>query len=228
MSEKPLFLYFNASGRAIPARIALFAAFGKDGWKEETLDFDQFKVEKQKMAEKSPDARLVSGALPQLTTQSGKTFCQTISIARWACNWAIQNNVDIKNLYPTQDTDAFLAMDESCGFAMEILDKCPHDPDADAKKKKREEYAAETGFMGKAMAILEKRMSEYLGDFLLGVDPCLADFTIYGLCNMIAIGFFDYVPATYLDKFPSLAKHMAAVKVCDWMKKYEKAYGKSP
>lgn len=228
MSGKPVFLYFAASGRAIPARIALFAAFGKDGWIEENWDFTQFKAEKQKLAEKSPDARLVSGSLPQLTTPSGKTFCQSMSIARWACNMAQQNKVDIKNLYPTHDGDLFFAMDESIGFAMEILDKCPQDPDDEAKKRKREEFSAETGFMGKAMAVLEKRMSEYPGDFLLGAEPCIADFAIYGLNNMIAANFFDYVPGAYLEKFPCLLKHLDAVKNCEWMKKYEVAYGKLP
>merc|ERR1719378_769126 len=109
---------------------------------------------------------------------------------------------------------------------MEILDKCPHDTDQDEKKRKREEFAGDTGFMGKAMAILEKRMSEYPGDFLLGGEPCIADFTIYGLNNMIAADFFDYVPAAYLEKFPCLLKQMNAVKSCEWMKKYEEAYGK--
>jgi len=228
MSGKPELLYFAASGRVIPARIALFAAFGKDGWVNETLDFSQFKAEKEKLANGAPDARLVSGALPQLKLPSGKTFCQSISIARWACIAAHHNNVDTKNLYPIQNPDHFITMDEACGFAMEILDKCPHDSDADAKKRKREEYAADTGFMGKAMGILEKRMAEYPGEFLLGGDPCLADFVIYGLMIMVNSGNFDYVPAAYLEKFPLLFKHMDAVKNCMWMKQYEEAYGKSP
>jgi len=228
MASKPVLLYFDTSGRAIPARIALFAAFGKDGWVDETIDFAAFKAEKQKLQEGAADARLVSGALPQLTVPSGKSHCQTMSIARWACVSAHKNNVDIGNLYPAQNPDHFIAMDEAIAFAMEVLDKCPHDDDPDAKKRKREEFSGESGFMGRAMAILEKRMGEYPGDFLLGNEPCLGDFVVYGLSNMIASGSFDYVPAEYLEKFPGVHKQMGAVKCCVLMKRYEEAYGKLP
>ena len=222
---KPVFLYFPLTGRAPAARIALFAAFGKDGWVNENIVFTTFKEEKKKLAEGVSDARLVSGSLPQLTIPSGKTFCQTSSIARWACSWALKNGIDVKSLYPVHDPESYIIMDESMTFAMEILDKCPSDADPEVKKTKREEYSSADGFMGRAMTILETRMTVRSGDFILGNDPSLADFTIYALTNMINVGQFDHVPADYLNKYPLLQNHLEAVKNCELMKKYSEAYG---
>merc|ERR1711896_27978 len=108
MGDKPVLLYFNVSGRAIAARIALFKAFGKDGWIDETIDFETFKAEKKKLVDGSSDARLISGALPQITLPNGKSYCQSMSIARWVCCWAHNNNVDIGNLYPNSHPDHFI------------------------------------------------------------------------------------------------------------------------
>ena len=71
--SKPVFLYFGLTGRVPAARIALFAAFGKDGWVDEIMDFPSFGAEKKKLADGAADAKLVSGSLPQLTLPSGKT-----------------------------------------------------------------------------------------------------------------------------------------------------------
>lgn len=233
-STKPVFLYFDVTGRAMPARIALFAAFGKDGWVNEAIDFASFGEEKRKLAEGKSDARLVSGSLPQLTLPSkpgcaARTYCQTMSIARWACSYAQTHGLaDITDLYPSQDPDKLIVMDEAITFAMEILDRCPQESNADAKKIKREEYASADGFMTRAMRVLETRLGEAEGDFLLGNEPCLADFTIHGLALMISSGNFDYVPASYLNRFPRLLKHIGAVPGCALVKRYVEAYGKQP
>lgn len=47
-SEKPIFLYFKGAGRATPARVALFNAFGEHGWENRMLDFSDFSAEKKK------------------------------------------------------------------------------------------------------------------------------------------------------------------------------------
>lgn len=227
-TDKPVFLYFNGSGRVIPARIALFAAFGKDGWIDEKIDLVTFKEEKIKYFEGADDAKLVSGSLPQITLPSGKTYCETLSIARWACTCEIQNGVDIEDLYPTKNTDNYMIMEESMTIAMEILDKCPRDPNAEVLKKKREEYASEKGFLSLGMKVLERRLCESEGNFLLGNEPCLADFTIYTLINMISIGMFDHVPKDYVEKFPKILKHLELIRTSSWIKKYVEAYGKEP
>ena len=100
----------------------------------------------------------------------------------------------------------------------------PHDQ---IKKAKREEYAAPTGFMGRIMRLLDSRMGEVSGDFLLGEEPCLADFTLFGLVNLISVGHFEHVPANYVEeKFPILWKQFEAVKNCKLMHEYKEAYGK--
>ncbi len=50
-SEKPVFLYFKGAGRATPARVALFNAFGEHGWENRMLDFSDFSAEKKKWQE---------------------------------------------------------------------------------------------------------------------------------------------------------------------------------
>ena len=36
------FTYFDGAGRALPCRLALFNAFGKDGWTDDRLSFADF------------------------------------------------------------------------------------------------------------------------------------------------------------------------------------------
>lgn len=43
----PIFRYFPGSGRAIGCRIALFAAFGKEGWLDERMTWSELSVERE-------------------------------------------------------------------------------------------------------------------------------------------------------------------------------------
>ena len=39
MSSLPKLLYFNGAGRVFALRVAMFKAFGTDGWVDERIDF---------------------------------------------------------------------------------------------------------------------------------------------------------------------------------------------
>lgn len=69
--SQPTFLYFRFAGRAFAPRVALFNAFGKEGWKDERLGMAGFKKLKQAYAADPKSARLISQNLPQLELSSG-------------------------------------------------------------------------------------------------------------------------------------------------------------
>jgi len=136
----PTLTYFNTAGRAFPLRVALFKAFGKDGWVDERIMFDQWRA----LKEKTP-----LGSLPYLTLGDGITHvAQSEALARWAGRHS--------GLYP-QDPTAALLCDEVCSTAMEILSKCPPAAGEEGKKA-RDEYSK--GFMAKAFGMLESKVQD--------------------------------------------------------------------
>ena len=135
MSAKPSFLYFNGAGRVFAVRVALFKAFGKDGWEDRRLEFSEW-------AEMKPKTPL--GSLPVLTLEDGLQVTQTDSMLRWAAKKA--------GLYPSDETKALLC-DELTFCVIEALSRCP--PAAgDEGKAKRAEYAA--GLLAKICAHMER------------------------------------------------------------------------
>ena len=48
------FTYFDVAGRALPCRVALFNAFGKDGWTDERLSFAEFGEKKVRHGSSGP------------------------------------------------------------------------------------------------------------------------------------------------------------------------------
>merc|ERR1719271_1583485 len=122
------FTYFDGAGRALPCRVALFNAFGKDGWTDDRLSFADFGPKKAAGA-------FPLGSLPVLTLPDGREICQSMAIAVWAAKHGE------KPLYPSDPTEALL-VDEVFQSAFELLGKAPQDPDQEVKKKKREEFAA--------------------------------------------------------------------------------------
>mmetsp|Transcript_11920 Transcript_11920/g.19756 ORF Transcript_11920/g.19756 Transcript_11920/m.19756 type:complete len:215 (-) Transcript_11920:108-752(-) len=197
----PKLTYFNTGGRALGLRIALFKAFGKDGWIDHRFDYKEWPALK-------PTTPL--GSVPILTLPDGTVHTQTDALTRWAGKKA--------GLYPTSDDQA-LIVDEVVSTSFEALNKCPHAKDDDEKKKVREEYAQ--GFLTAAAKLLEQRVG--IGPWVVddGDDLTIADLSVYMLTDMIVQGQFDYVPASFiLEGFPGLAAHRERVKEHALVKDY--------
>merc|ERR1711920_220387 len=96
----------------------------------------------------------------------------------------------------------------------DAMTKTPSDPDEKVKKEKREEYAA--GKLKAYMNMLAGIISAKGGPFVLGSKLSTADLVMkYFIVDMIQSGDFDYVPAEYLNAWPELAAHGAAVEGSD-------------
>ena len=83
-------------------RVAMFKAFGKDGWIDERLQFPEFK-------ERKPTLPL--GYLPVLSIDE-EIFTQTEPMVRWAAR--------ISGLYPIDLKEA-MRVDEVCAVAHDCL-----------------------------------------------------------------------------------------------------------
>lgn len=134
---------------------------------------------------------------------------QSLALLRWAAKKA--------GLYP-DDADAALLVDEIMDVTSEVGNKAPQHSDAETKKKLREEYAA--GPLAKYCTFLERKVKAAGGPFVAGAKMSVADISIYILTNMIATNDLDYVPATYLDAYPALLAHHAAVKNSEIVTKF--------
>ena len=195
--------YFDGAGRGFPARVALFKAFGKDGWADERVDYATFL--KGKEAGSYP-----LGSLPVLTLASGKKIAQSTAIARWAAKAA--------GMYPA-DADAAAVDDFIVETFNEILSKTPSSPDEAEKKAKREEYS-QIGFMHTAMDTMEAAYAKYTG----GCDLSVADLSLFAFVKMIVTDDFTYVPASYMDGYPNLATAYESVKAHPIVVEYHKNY----
>eukprot|EP00414_Alexandrium_minutum_P004614 CAMPEP_0113820110 /NCGR_PEP_ID=MMETSP0328-20130328/1075_1 /TAXON_ID=39455 /ORGANISM="Alexandrium minutum" /LENGTH=206 /DNA_ID=CAMNT_0000788043 /DNA_START=24 /DNA_END=644 /DNA_ORIENTATION=+ /assembly_acc=CAM_ASM_000350 len=206
----------------------MFAVFGKDGWVDDTLTFPEFMEEKQKFVAGDVSSRLKGvGSLPQLVLGSGKVMCQALCIARWACQKGnAAGNEATAKLYPA-DPDVAFRVEEVAAFVFEALDKCPQDADAEKKKTLREAYAKD-GLLRKVMGLMEVRLQETPGPFLLGEEASLADYAVYTLSSMIDKGDFDHVDKAYVDEFPIVKAHMSSVQGSKLFQDYVAAYGKEP
>jgi glutathione S-transferase len=199
----PKLTYFNAAGRALGLRIALFKAYGKDGWIDHRFGYQEWGAMK-------PTTPL--GSVPFLTLPNGTAVTQTDALSRWAGKKA--------GLYPENDDDA-LIVDEVIATSFEALNKCPHAKDDEEKKRVRAEYAA--GFLTTAATLLAKRIGTTT--WVVGDDLTIADLSVYMLTDMIIEGQFDYVPASFIEEgFPTLATHRTNVKEHALVKEYLENY----
>ena len=139
------------------------------------------------------------GSVPVLTLPSGKTFCQSAAMARWAAKKA--------GLYPADD-DAALAVDELIDSASEFSGGVPQLPDAAAKKAAREAWVAEK--LPRFASYFVRRLGA--GPFFLGASLSLADLQVFASINGIKTGDWDYISPEVLNAYPTLLSFHAAVK----------------
>ena len=181
-------IYFNMEARAGAIRVALHHA---------GIPFTDTRIPFSEWPERK--ATVPGGALPYLL-MDGKPFAQSSAIARWAGRQT--------TLYPA-DPLAGLKVDEIMDFCDDVLAKCPHDPDPEVKKAKREEYAA--GKMKSYFDVLAAKASE--DEFIAGPDLTIADIMLYFMAFfMLRTGDFDHVPADYTDAWPALSALETKIK----------------
>lgn len=200
----PKLTYFNLVGRVFGLRIALFKAFGKDGWIDDRIEFSQW-------ADMKPKTPL--GYLPILTLEDGEVRTQTDALTRWAGKKS--------GLYPSNEEDA-LIVDEVITTSFEALNKTPMSKNEEEKKKLRTEYAE--GFLSKALTLLQDRVKAG-NPWVAGSSLSVGDLTLVMLTDMIVTGNFDYVPPSLIvDGFPILAAHRDSVYNHELVKEYLKHY----
>mmetsp|Transcript_58830 Transcript_58830/g.93042 ORF Transcript_58830/g.93042 Transcript_58830/m.93042 type:complete len:201 (-) Transcript_58830:6-608(-) len=197
--SKPKLTYFDAAGRAFALRVSLFGAFGKDGWDDNRIKYDDW-------AELKPKTPL--GSVPVFTLADGTEIVQTDSIQRWAARQA--------GLYP-EDLNASLLCDSITCTCFEALNKGP--PSSD--KEGRENYAA--GFLTQVCTYLEGKLQNE--QWVLGGDSLtLADLMVFTVSDMILTDDWTHIPASFLNGFPKMKEHNERVKKNALVAKYLTEY----
>lgn len=111
-SALPELTYFNVPGRVAGLRMAMFAAFQKDGWVDKRIEFTQWPELKK---------TLPPQYVPVLSLPCGTQVHQADAVLRWVGKRC--------GLYPTQDDEASLReallIDEMVSTIYESLSKAP-------------------------------------------------------------------------------------------------------
>jgi len=182
--------YFSAWGRAGAIR----AAFRIAG-----IEFQDARVSFQEL-KSAPAGEYPLGQLPVLSVD-GKVFTQSGAILRYAGKRS--------GLYPSDAIEA-LRVDEVMSIADDILASAPQDPDAAIKKTKREAWVAEK--VPKFLNLLDARLKESGGPYLLGTSLSIADLILFGLVHSVRTGNYDYVATDAFDKWTHVVATYEAVK----------------
>ena len=115
-------------------------------------------------------------------------------------------------------------VDEAVAIVDQILLLTPKDIDADTRAANREKYHTE-GFLRVGMEVLEGRLDQSGGPFILGNDISIADLYIRApLGDLFDLGQFDGIPKEFYDDFPNVQKCSASVLEHDLLKEYHKHY----
>lgn len=228
MTTLPRLRYFMFPGRCYAARVALFNSFGKEGWIDERLGQTQFRKLKAQAAEqrKAKDISvLATDSLPQLILADGKTqVTQSHAIARWAARQK-KPSANAYALYPEEDLDAALLVDEAMSMVDSMVGFAPKDADKEVRMTKRQAYAIEGGFLHIGFSILESRLRNSGGPFLLGTQLSIGDLYLKKpLTDMILDKQFEGVSPEYLDQFSAVRAHTDAVAAHPLVKEYLQHY----
>ena len=187
MSKTPTLTYFPSHGRAFTIRAAL--RYAKYPFVDNRIPFAVFKEEWKPNADKTP-----LGSLPVIDLNDDGVYCQSLAIARWAARKS--------DLWPKDDLK-ILQADELIETIGELSLKAPQNPDAEVKKKLREEFAQTA--MPKVYSFVAKRLEQNGGPFLLGKQISLPDLLLFSQVDAITVGDWDYIPSDFVEKgYPSI------------------------
>ena len=230
----PIFHYFQFRGRALASRVALFNSLGKDGWIDKRISLPRFKKFPKDMYHHAPSERVrtaeyVTNNLPQLNLLCGTKISQSHAIARYAAklSWNVSEedlpHHHVPNLYPTNPKDA-LMVDEAVAIVDQILLLTPKDDDKATRSKNRQAYH-ESGFLRVAMELLEGRLEESGGPFVLGKNLSIADLYIRApLADLFDLGQFDGVPEEFYSSFPNVQQCAEAVPKHNLLQAYHEHF----
>lgn len=115
----------------------------------------------------------------------------------------------LAKLYP-EDPEKALFVDEVIDTVGDVTNGAPQNPDAETKKKLREEYAA--GKMSIFYSFLAEKLESSRGPYLDGSALSIADIALYGLIKSVRGGNFDYIPGDYDAKWPVLQRFVDAME----------------
>ena len=226
----PKLIYFGFRGRALASRVALFNALGKDGWVDERVSLPRFKrVPKPEQNSDRVNAEYVTNNLPQLNLPCGARFSQSHAIARYAarlqptppCAAAAHYTPE---LYPSTAGHDSILVDEAIAVVDQILLLTPKDADDTTRQAAREAYQ-HSGFLRVGMELLEGRLEQSGGPFLLGEKLSIADLYVRApLCDLFELKQFEGVSDTFVAEFPRVQACGAAVLEHPLLKAYHEHY----
>jgi glutathione S-transferase len=222
----PKLHYFAFRGRALACRVALFNSLGKEGWADERVSLPRFK--KAPKPASNPDrvnAEYITNNLPQLDLPCGTKLSQSHAIARYAAKLIPADPPPhfVPELYPSDAKSAML-VDEAIAVVDQILLLTPKDGDPAVRAKQREEYKT-SGFLRVGMELLEGRLKQSGGAFLLGAQLSIADLYVRApLCDLFELNQFEGVEPEFLDDFPMVRACGKAVLEHPLLKTYHENY----
>jgi glutathione S-transferase len=227
----PTLQYFAFRGRALASRVALFNALGKDGWVDERVSLPRFKRAQPFPIPATPADRTkseyVTNNLPQLNMPCGLKVSQSHAIARYAAKLAppardLPSHF-VPGLYPADPAKALL-VDEALAVIDQILLLTPKDEDPDTRARNREAFHT-SGFLRIGMELLEGRLADSGGPFLLGEELCIADLYVRApLGDLFDLKQFEGVPDGFYEGFPNVQACAAAVPGHPLLQAYHQHY----
>eukprot|EP00927_Polykrikos_kofoidii_P079917 TRINITY_DN76762_c0_g1_i1.p1 TRINITY_DN76762_c0_g1~~TRINITY_DN76762_c0_g1_i1.p1 ORF type:complete len:285 (-),score=35.58 TRINITY_DN76762_c0_g1_i1:190-999(-) len=226
-SALPKLHYFAFRGRALACRVALFNSLGTAGWIDQRVSLPRFK-KAPKLPQNSDrvNAEYVTNNLPQLDLPCGLKISQSHAIARFAAKLHDPTNLPqhfVEDLYPKDPKSAIL-VDEAIAVIDQILLLSPKDSDAATRAKQREEYQC-SGFLRVGMELLEGRIAQSGGPFILGTHLSLADLFVRApLCDLFELKQFDGVGPEFYEAFPRVRACGAAVLEHPLLQAYHQHY----
>jgi len=179
--------YFDMPGRAEPIRLAF--AIGNVAFADERIEFARWKEVKPTMP---------MGSLPVLTLANGVQIPQARAIAR-----LVARSVD---LYPSDLTQACLcdSLMDSCDDLGVSVNAEGRGMEQSAKEKARLEgitSGSQFAYLQKIDAFIAKHGSN---GYAVGAELTIADLFVFAVLTTVISGFYDGIPPTALDPFPSI------------------------
>lgn len=229
MSQLPRLQYFAFRGRALAARVSLFNALGKDGWVDERVSLPRFKKQAFPLPAKPADrtqSEYVTNNLPQLNLPCGLRVSQSHAIARYAAKLTPPASAIPQHyipLYPVDPKKALL-VDETIAVIDQILLLTPKDEDPATRTRNRTAYHT-SGFLRIGMELLEGRLKDSGGPFLLGEEVSLADLYVRApLADLFDLQQFEGVPKGFYEEFPHIQACAVSVLEHPLLKAYHEHY----
>lgn len=202
--EKPKLTYFDVPGRVAGLRIMMFSIYGKDGWEDERVEFKDWP---------SIKPTLPLRFMPLLTLPDGRQLHQADAMERWAGKAC--------GLYPA-DPDEALFVDEMISTVYEARAKAPRPSSVVTKEMLPELWKEFTeGSMKMYFDYIQERV---IGPFFRGAQLTVADLTLFMLVSTFVNGEIPFVLSSYVDGWPGIKAHYAAVQAHPLVQAYDAAY----